>query len=78
MRILDEDVARSVSHVTLFLTKEEALELRSALDAVMQDTSRHEHISSSDYEKQITVCVYTASTCDGFSERSQRLIRDDS
>jgi hypothetical protein len=76
--MLDEDSDRSLSRVTLYLTIDEARELRSTLDAVVQDRSRHEHISSNDYEKQITVCVYDTSTLQGFSERSRRLILEDS
>lgn len=77
MRILDEDSDRPLSRVTLYLTIDEARELRSTLDAVFQDHSRHEHISSNDYDKQITVCVYDTSALQGFTERSKRLILED-
>jgi hypothetical protein len=39
--------------------------------------SRHEHVSSSDYKKQITVCIYDAENLEGFDERSKQLINED-
>jgi hypothetical protein len=77
MRILDEGSDRPLSRITIYLRREEARELRACLEAVLADETRHEHVSSKDYEKEITVCVYSDSALDGFSDRSKRLISED-
>jgi hypothetical protein len=51
----------TVSSVGLFVTVLEARELRDSLDAMLTDraargpASRHEHVSSTDYQTEITV-----------------------
>ena len=79
MRILDEDNDRTLSHVTLYLKLSEAAELRDSLTAIIEiPAGRHEHTPSSDYEKEITVCVYEEGKIDSFNERSKRIILEDS
>jgi len=45
--------------VVLQLTINEATELRDSLDALLSDrnANRHEHITSGDFEKEITVIL---------------------
>jgi hypothetical protein len=46
-----------IPRVYLWLTRAEASELRDTLDQMMADESleRHEHVSSADYQTEITV-----------------------
>jgi hypothetical protein len=79
MRILDQDNDRPVNAVTLYLTKSEASELRDSLEDILADpVGRHEHTSSNDYAKEITVCIYDLDHLASFDERSKRLILEDS
>lgn len=79
MRILDQENDRSVKMVTLYLTKSEAAELRDSLEHILADPfSRHEHTSSNDYTKEVTVCIYDPDHLAQFDERSKRLILEDS
>ena len=78
MRILDEDNDKALSRITLYLTKAEAVELRDSLNLLLENPhGRHEHVSSSDYRKELTACIYDSDGIEEFDARSQRLIRYD-
>jgi len=78
MRILDEGEDRSLNRITLYLTMSEASEMRDTLEALLADpVERHEHISSSDYLKELTVCIYDPNSLGKFDERSKKLILED-
>jgi hypothetical protein len=78
MRILDEQSDRKLDTVTLFLTREEALQLRSDLDHLLAKPKlNHTHLSSEDYKKEITVCIYDEKDLVGFHPRSTKLIKED-
>ena len=50
MRILDEDNDQRLNHVTLFLTKKEAIELQGCLESLLSaPASHHEHLSDEEY-----------------------------
>jgi hypothetical protein len=56
MRIADTEHDRALHHIGLGLTEAEASELRQALDALLVDPgARLEHVSSSDYQCELTV-----------------------
>lgn len=78
MRILDDESDKKLDTVTLFLTKEEILQLRSDLDhLIAKPKLNHTHLSSEDYKKEITVCVYDEEDLEGFHPRSIKLIKED-
>lgn len=78
MRILDDESDKKLDTVTLFLTKEEILQLRSDLDhLIAKPKLNHAHLSSEDYKKEITVCVYDEEDLQGFHPRSIKLIKED-
>jgi hypothetical protein len=62
MRIEDVDSGTQVKSLGLRLTAAEAAELRDALEALLADpqTERHEHVSSADYQTEITVWIGSA------------------
>jgi hypothetical protein len=79
VRILDEDSDRSCENITLFLTKQEAVNLSGAVAALLEGPlDRHEHVDSDDFKKELTVCIYDASDLSGLNDRSRRLIELDS
>jgi hypothetical protein len=78
MRILDEDGDKSLNAVTLYLTKSEASELKNSLEQILSDpVNRHEHISSSDYKKEVTISIYDTDHLDQFDQRSRKIILED-
>jgi hypothetical protein len=50
---------RRLVNVGLGLTRDEALELRDTLDTLLADPdpARHEHVSSADYQTELTVWI---------------------
>jgi hypothetical protein len=79
MRILDEDGDKPLNAVIVYLTKTEAAELRDSLELILADPiGRHEHVSSDDYRKEVTICIYDKDHLDEqFHERSRKLILED-
>lgn len=79
MRIYDESGDKALRQVILYLTKDEAEDLLSALEQMVKDpsTHSHEHIDDREYAHEITVAVYDESNLRGFDARSVRLIRED-
>ena len=59
MEIDDTVGRRQLRHVGLRLTEAEARELRDSLESLLSDPSpnRHEHVSSSDFQTEITVSL---------------------
>ena len=59
MYIRDTKNERDLSHVSLGLTDGEAAELRDTLSTLLAErdrqAERHEHVSSSDYQTELTV-----------------------
>ena len=78
MRIHDEESDRSLSKIIVFLTKSEAEELKSDLNSLLANPIGNQpHLSSEDYRKEITVCIYDEARLERFSDRPKRLIRED-
>ena len=78
MRILDDDTDRSIQTIILYLTKSEAEELRDSLNLLLEDSSpRHEHVSSEDHRRELTVCIYDSNSLESFDERSRKLIQSE-
>ena len=78
MRILDEDNDRACGNVTLYLTKQEAVNLSSSVAALLEGPmDRHEHIDSDDFKRELTICLYDPSDLSAFNVRSRRLIELD-
>jgi len=75
MRLLNQDDDKPLHRVLILLTQPEALELRDSLDLLLENSDdRHEHISSQDYQKEITIGIYEGSKLEGFDDRSRILI----
>ena len=78
MRILDDVSNKKLDKITIFFTKEEAVflqgYLKQIIDNPMQD---HAHLSSNDYQKEITICIYDIQSAGNFSKRAEKLILED-
>ena len=78
MRILDEESNKSLKNIVLYLTYSQASEFRDSLEELLKKPlNNHSHISSDDYRKEVTVCIYDNENLTGFNERSKKIIIDD-
>jgi hypothetical protein len=79
MRLLDQRSEKSLQSVTVYLTKDEAEELRDSVIGLLNEPPfhAHNHIYSKDYKKELTICIYNEDDLAGFDERSKRLIVSD-
>ncbi|MFT4552842.1 MAG: hypothetical protein ACI9S8_001474 [Chlamydiales bacterium] len=78
MRILDEDNDKKIDNVSIFLTRDEALQMIGYLeDLVGNPGNHHAHLSSEDYQKEITLCVYGQQNIESFHPRAKKLIIED-
>jgi hypothetical protein len=75
MRIYDPSMKQVLRKVTLFVTPEEAAELgQSALELASHPENHHHHVPDAEYQREITVAVYTPATLAEFDAESQNII----
>ncbi len=76
MRIYNLDSEKKVNKVILYLTPDEAQEMKYALEQVISDSKKyhHKHILDSEYKREITVCIYKEDNLSSFDDRSKKLI----
>jgi hypothetical protein len=79
MRIYNADTDKKANKVTLYLTLDEAKEMKGALETLLSDSKKHhhEHIPGANFKKEITICIYKEDNLSSFDERSKRLILND-
>jgi hypothetical protein len=78
MKILNEDENTSLDRVTIYLSLDEAKEMRDSLESLISNPiGRHEHIPDKDFNKEITVCIYDLNNISQFNEQSKKLILED-
>ena len=81
MRIYDSDSDKKINNVILYLTPDEAREMKNFLDLLLSNNEKHhhEHIPDreNDFKREITVCIYEKENLSSFDERSKKLILND-
>lgn len=80
MRISDDATNKNLDGITLFLTEAEAIQLKNYLEQFLKkskDKGEHFHLSSDDYQKEITVCIYNPKNISTLHPRAQKLILED-
>ncbi|MBS0615696.1 MAG: hypothetical protein JSR58_03995 [Verrucomicrobia bacterium] len=78
MRIFNDEADCKLDSVTLFLTERELRQLISyARQLIERPLADHHHLSSEDYQKEITICIYNEEDSSNFSTRAQKLIKED-
>lgn len=80
MRISDDISNKKIDKLILLLTKEEILQLEDYLKQFINKSKNdglHFHLSSEDYRKEITVCIYNPDNIKALHHRAQMLIRND-
>jgi hypothetical protein len=70
MRILDDDSGESLQDIILFLTKDEAKELKDSLESMLRKFGNHEHahINDTEYIRELTVTLYDPNDLSQFNE----------
>lgn len=78
MRIYDEDKDRVLDSIILYLTQEEAYQLKSSLKEMIEqpDKHQHTHIDDEEYQHEITVTIY-GDDLSSYDARSRKLILED-
>lgn len=79
MYILDDESNKKLSWITIILTKKEIEEMLGYAEQLLENPapSDHYHMSSDDYQKEITFCLYDPEKIGNFNARVQKLIKDD-
>jgi len=82
MRMLDMATQQPLRNVIVYLTREEAIQVRSALDQLLAITddavAEHIHINDSEYRHELTLTIYTKANIDKFDARSRQLLLEES
>ena len=81
MRIYNVDTDKKVNKVILYLTPDEAQEMRDSLELIINNNEKHQHEHipdrEDDFKREITVCIYKEDNLSSFDERSKKLILSD-
>jgi len=78
MRIFSDEDNKKLDEVSLFLTKDEARQLQGYIEEMLDNSENHHfHLSTDDFQKEITICLYDQSQLEGFNSRVRKLIIED-
>lgn len=79
MYILDDETNKKLNCVTIILKKNEVQQLLGYAKQLLEKptNSEHYHLSNDDYQKEITICMYTPENINSFNPRIQKLIQND-
>ena len=78
MRIFDNKGDRTIKSVSIFLSVEEAKELKDSLAILIKEPfKKHLHVNDDKFEHEITVSVNTDEVIESYSERFKKVIVED-
>ena len=79
MYILDDESNKKLNCITIMLTKGEIQQMLGFAKQLLENSpsSDHYHLSSEDYQKEITLSMYEPANISDFHPRIQKLIKDD-
>lgn len=70
-----------MNNAIIYLTSEEAWEIKDALDGLLSSKQKldHEHVPdrANDFKREITLCIYDEQDLEGFHPRAVKLIKED-
>jgi hypothetical protein len=77
MRILDNQTGAALDAVTIYFTREEAKEAMQSIGRLLETPAEHHvHLNDSEYQREITIAIYSQDNLGEFDERSRRLIQE--
>ena len=78
MHIYDPNTDTELNAITIYLTPQEASELHDELTRLLaQPRGNHAHLSSADFQREATICIYRKEDIDTFDDRSKEIIKTD-
>ena len=78
MRILNDISDTKLDSISIFLNEEEMKQMSDYLNQLLNNPNQqHVHLSSSDYQKEITICLYDEKKLEHFHPRAVKLIKED-
>ena len=79
MYILNDDLDSKLDRITIFLNKKEIQQLIGYAKQLLEKapSSEHYHLSSEDYQKEITIWMYDSENIENFSTKIQKFIKED-
>ena len=79
MYILDDESNKKLDCITLILTRSEVQQLQGYVKQLLEKTpsSDHYHLSSEDYQREITICMYDPGKIELLHPQVQKIIKDD-
>jgi hypothetical protein len=77
MRILDNETGSALDAVTIYFTRQEAEEAIQSLARLMATSAEHHvHLNDAEYQREVTISIYSQDNLHEFDERSRRLIQE--
>lgn len=77
MKILNLENKKILDSVSLFFSKEEALQLLAYLEDLIENPSyQHSHLENSDYSNEITIWVYDKENFNDLPPKVKKLIKE--
>ena len=80
MRMLNVDTDEPVQNACIYLTPSEAQQMLGVLEDIVRSAGneqmKHAHLNDEDYQREVTITVYTEKNLQQFDERSRRLIAE--
>ena len=78
MYIIDEDANKKIDSVIIILNKNEIQQLLGYAKQLLEEvpSSDHYHLSSDDYKKEITICMYNSESINQLHPEIQKLINE--
>lgn len=79
MRIYDQENDKTLQDLILCLTKNEAIELRDSINAMLKNKNfdRHEHIDDEEFCHELSIMIYDMDNLTNINERLIRVIKED-
>lgn len=75
------DSDKKINNVVLYLTPDEAQEMKDSLELLIHDNNKHHHEHIPDrennFKSEIAICIYKKDNLSSFDERSKKLILND-
>lgn len=79
MIIIDEELKNNLSNVTLILSEKEIKQLISYANQLLEEkiSSDHRHLSSQDYQKEITLVFFDPDQTSDFQPYIKKIIEEE-
>ena len=75
MRILNAELDTVIHNVVIYLTRDEAKQMKDFLEQLLEEPELHHvHVNDNNYSHEVTISVYDQDNLNSFDERSKRLI----